>query len=296
MDFVRNASARYYLVDVFTRRALRGNPVPVVIPQSEPDDDTMQAFAGWIGMPETIFVIPHVTDARADYRVRIWSPLRELPFAGHPSIGAAHVLISKGVVLPREGELLQECRMGLVAMEMYDDSSGRIAFKTPAPRVVPLGADDTRAATTALGAAAAGCTVSLVDAGARWLVALLECSNAIDRLTPELRAIVDLSRVHDVSGITVVARAGHADAHYELRSFAPAIGVAEDAACGGGNACAAALIASRNGWREGAAKATATQGRHVGRDATIYWSGPDGAGRIGVGGFAVIVSEGYLCL
>lgn len=296
MDFIESAGAKLFLVDVFTRRALRGNPVAVVIPQTEPDAGTMQAVAEWIGMPETVFVMPHVADVRADYRVRIWSPMRELPFAGHPSIGAARVLISKGIAVPHDGGLLQECPMGLVPMRTCDASSGRIAFETPAPRVIPFGVDDTRAVTAALGADAAGCAVSFVDAGARWLVALFDRPDAIDRLTPDLHSIDGLSRVHDVSGITVVARTDRADAHYELRSFAPAIGVAEDAACGGGNACAAALIASRNGWREGSANAIATQGRHVGRDASIYWRGPDGLRRIEIGGFAVIVSEGNLCL
>ncbi|WP_246794241.1 PhzF family phenazine biosynthesis protein [Burkholderia perseverans] len=290
------ADAALFLVDVFTRQALRGNPVAVVVPAAVPTDAAMQALAAWIGMPETVFVMPGARDAGADYRVRIWSPLRELPFAGHPSIGAAHALIANGMATPHDGRLVQQSPYGLVTMRASDGADGEIRFETPVPDVVMLDGEAAQAVAAALGPAAGACEAARVEAGARWLVARLGQSEGLDALTPDLDAILRLSRRHDVSGLTVIAPAAHSGADFEVRSFGPAIGVAEDAACGGGNACAAALIAASHGWREGSAGLRAAQGRHVGRDATIHWHGPDAGGRLEIGGYARLVSAGSLRL
>lgn len=293
-------NAALCLVDVFTQQALRGNPVAVVIAEAAPPDATMLALAAWTGMPETVFATPG--DVEADYRVRIWSPRRELPFAGHPSIGTAHALLATGRVAPRAalpGRLVQASPFGQVTMRVDEGADGRIWFRTPPAEVAMLDALASREAVAALGIApvsADAVSVACVEAGARWLVVHGEQPDLLDRLAPDLPAIEALSARHRVSGITVVTPALQARRDIAVRSFGPAIGVNEDAACGGGNACAAALIAALRDWREDGANAVATQGRHVGRDATLYWRGPDPERRLEIGGHAVLVSQGTLPL
>ncbi len=307
-------NAALLLVDVFTQRALRGNPVAVVmVPDAADaatglDDAAMQALAGWIGMPETVFVLPRADDAHdraddgIDYRVRIWAPRRELPFAGHPAIGTAHALLATGRVAPRDGRLVQASPFGRMTLRVDDGAHGRIWFETPVPRVASIdtNADDAHAVRAALGLhgddAARAAVFARVEAGARWLVAGLDRADALDRLAPDLPAIEALGVRLDVSGITVMAPCADGRADLELRAFGPAIGVNEDAACGGGNACAAALLAALNGGRAHGADRVAAQGRHLGRDATLYWRGPGPDGRLEVGGHAVLMSEGTLRL
>ncbi|MEK6348520.1 MAG: PhzF family phenazine biosynthesis protein [Burkholderia sp.] len=294
-------NAALCLVDVFTQQALRGNPVAVVIADATPPDATMLALAAWTGMPETVFATPG--DAEADYRVRIWSPRRELPFAGHPSIGTAHALLATGRVAPhaaRPGRLVQASPFGQVTMRVDEGAHGRIWFRTPQAAVTMLEAPATHEVNAALGIVPAGdiaaVSAACVEAGARWLVVRGEQPDLLDRLAPDLPAIEALSARHRVSGITVVAPARKAQRDIAVRSFGPAIGVNEDAACGGGNACAAALIAALREWHEGGANAVAMQGGHVGRDATLYWRGPDRERRLEIGGHAVLVSQGTLQL
>jgi predicted PhzF superfamily epimerase YddE/YHI9 len=102
-------------VDVFTAERFKGNPVAVVLQAEGLTADQMQRIANWTNLSETTFVVP-ATDPRADYRVRIFTPSAELPFAGHPTIGTAHALIEAGMVQVRDGRLVQQCAAGLIPM------------------------------------------------------------------------------------------------------------------------------------------------------------------------------------
>src|SRR5690606_124504 len=101
----------YVQLDVFSDRAGAGNPLAVIPDAGDMNDATMQAIARWTRLPETTFVFPSPTSS-ADYAVRIFSPRREVPFAGHPSVGTAHVLLDRGLVKPRDGILVQSCAVG----------------------------------------------------------------------------------------------------------------------------------------------------------------------------------------
>ena len=292
-----NATSRLFLVDVFTQDAFLGNPVAVVILETGLASDLMLQIARWTGMPETVFVMQNVIDPRADYSVRIWSPLCELPFAGHPSIGAAHVLLAQGIVSPIENRFVQESPAGLVDMRTTPVSGvNRISFTTPIPTVDALDHTASASILAALGYTGDVQQVFLVEAGARWLVAELGSALDVDALTPNFDAVKALSDLHEVSGCTVFGPTGSGDTQYEVRSFAPAIGVPEDAVCGGGNACAAALTAFRRDWHAGAVKHVIGQGKHLRRSGRVFWSGPDAERRVEIGGFAVTVSEGRLHL
>ncbi|NUS39590.1 MAG: PhzF family phenazine biosynthesis protein, partial [Lysobacter sp.] len=110
---------RYLQLDVFADRPGAGNPLGVVLDPDGFDDATMQAFAAWTNLSETIFLLPSGTGA--DYRVRIFTPRQELPFAGHPSVGAARAVLHAGLAQARDGRLVQECAAGLLPVRAEGD-------------------------------------------------------------------------------------------------------------------------------------------------------------------------------
>ena len=114
-------------VDVFTAVPYKGNPVAVVLDGAGLSDGEMQAFANWTNLSETTFVLPP-TQAGADYRVRIFTPEAELPFAGHPTLGTAHAVIEAGLAAPQDGRLVQQCAVGLVELALGE---GGLSFRLP---------------------------------------------------------------------------------------------------------------------------------------------------------------------
>src|ERR1700727_252771 len=115
-------------VDVFAEEPFVGNPVAVVHGADGLADEQMRLFARWTNLSETTFLLPPA-DERADYRVRIFTPAGELPFAGHPTLGTAHAWLAAGGVPARPGVIIQECGIGLVPVRRSPD--GQLAFKTP---------------------------------------------------------------------------------------------------------------------------------------------------------------------
>src|SRR5471032_272125 len=122
----------YKVVDVFTDQALRGNPVAVLLDAEGLDTEEMQAIARWTNLAETTFVLPPTT-ADADYRLRIFTPRSELPFAGHPTLGSAHGILEAGRVVPRQsGRLIQQCGIGLVELTIGARGADReLTFRLP---------------------------------------------------------------------------------------------------------------------------------------------------------------------
>ncbi|HSB99467.1 MAG TPA: PhzF family phenazine biosynthesis protein, partial [Burkholderiaceae bacterium] len=118
---------RFSQIDVFTEVPLLGNPLAVVHDGSGLSDPEMAAFARWTNLSETTFLLPP-TDAAADYRVRIFTPQRELPFAGHPTLGSCHAWLAGGGVARRDGEVVQQCGVGLVRIRR---DGARLAFAAP---------------------------------------------------------------------------------------------------------------------------------------------------------------------
>lgn len=292
-----NSQPRLFLVDVFTEEAFWGNPVAVIGAGIPLAPEQMLRIARWTGMPETVFVLPlnthRDTEHAADYQVRIWSPSCELAFAGHPSIGAAHVLLEEGLIASKAGRFTQLCMAGCI--DMCVTAAGakrRISFRTPIPTVEQLDDADHTEVLNAIGCSTALAKTALVEAGARWIIVEMKHASEVNALRPAMDRVLALSALRNVSGITVLGRTHAGDADYEVRSFAPVIGVPEDAVCGGGNACAAAWVARQNDWREGSADSVISQGRQVGRAGRVFWKGPDETRRIEIGGFAVTVSAG----
>jgi len=287
-------SHRLLTVDVFTTRPLSGNPVAVVLDADDVSSDDMQRIAAWTNLSETTFVL-RPTAAGADYRLRIFTPRGELPFAGHPTVGSAHAVMEAGIVSTHVTRLTQECAAGLVAIRVEPDGSGRRLFvRVPRADVRQLAVDASTVA-RALGAPPAADAPSLVvDVGAVWLVAAFAGEAAVRMLRPDLPAVAELSRRLETAGITVYALGS--DGGLVVRSFAPLAGVPEDPVCGSGNAAVAAHVAATGRLARFGREWTASQGREVGRDGAVRVRVADEGRAIEIGGHAVTVVEGSLTI
>lgn len=227
---------RFSQVDVFSAEPLLGNPVAVVHDADAVSDDDMARFARWTNLSETTFLLTP-TDPGADYRLRIWTPAGELPFAGHPTIGSAHAWLEAGGAPATDGEMVQECAAGLVRLRRGDGE--RLAFQAP-PLVRSGPVDDAdRAAIRAALRIQDDQVVDLawVDNGPGWVAVLLEDADAVLALRPDYAAFGDLE-------IGVVGRhaPGH-DADIEVRAFVPTMGIGEDPVTGSFNAGVAQWLA-----------------------------------------------------
>jgi PhzF family phenazine biosynthesis protein len=118
---------RFKQVDVFSTQSCRGNPLAVVLDADGLEDATMQAFAAWTHLSETTFLM-RPTSPDADYRVRIFTPTAELPFAGHPTLGSCHAWLESGAQPHQDGMVIQECGAGLVRIKR---EASRLAFEAP---------------------------------------------------------------------------------------------------------------------------------------------------------------------
>src|SRR5215510_14869742 len=127
------ASFRFKQVDVFTTVPFQGNPVAVVVGAEHLETQTMQRIANWTNLSETTFLLE---SAVADYKLRIFTPRSELPFAGHPTIGSAHAALRRGLNPKRGGQLVQECGRGLVTLRV-DGERLYLALPAPVLRDVP---------------------------------------------------------------------------------------------------------------------------------------------------------------
>ncbi|MFZ2752121.1 MAG: PhzF family phenazine biosynthesis isomerase, partial [Lysobacteraceae bacterium] len=185
---------RYLQMDVFAARPGAGNALGAVIEGERFDPLRMQAFAAWTNLSETIFLLPPTT-AEADYRVRIFTPRQELPFAGHPSVGAAWAAIDAGLVLPGKTRLVQECAAGLLPVEI-EYGVDRWIPSVRAPRARRVGGAEL--APALLDAATRNMRISaleqaLWDNGPLWWLIELADADAVRGLQPDLAAIAALT-------------------------------------------------------------------------------------------------------
>jgi PhzF family phenazine biosynthesis protein len=281
-------------VDVFTDRPFFGNPVAVVLDGDGLDAGAMQRIAAWTNLSETTFVLRPSTPA-ADYRVRIFTPRSELPFAGHPTVGTAHAVLEAGLV-PEKTALRQECAAGLLRLEV--EGSGpdrRIAVEAPPASLAPVPPDAVAAVEQAICARlAAGTPGLIVSIGPRWLTVRLTDAAGVRTLAPDLGAVSRLSRELGITGITVFALEQGGGHQIAVRSFAPADGVPEDPVCGSGNAAVGAWL-DHAGVRIGVGgRYVASQGRELGRDGYVSVRVDAGTRRVWIGGRAVTCVEGIL--
>ena len=282
-----SATRRFKQVDVFTRTPFRGNPVAVVLDAQDLSDDTLQRIAAWTNLSETTFVLQPTTP-NADYRLRIFTPRAELPFAGHPTLGSAHAVLEAGIVKPRDGRLRQQCGAGVIELCVDGD---RLWLKAPRATLSAIAPERWADAEGALGARVVG-EPRVVDVGPAWLVAELGDHAAVDGCAPELARVAALSAALGITGITIFGATSATDCAMHVRSFAPAHGIAEDPVCGSGNISVAAYLAATGGLARFGARYEARQGMSLGRDGRVALRVDDG--EIYLGGQAVTAVEGEL--
>lgn len=274
------SSHRFSQVDVFTAEPYLGNPVAVVHDADDLSDAQMAAFARWTNLSETTFLL-RPTVAGADYRLRIFTPGGELPFAGHPTLGSCHAWLSAGGSAAGGPDVLQECAVGLVPLRQGADG---LQFSAPPPLVdTPVDPALLDRAVAALGLPPeAVVDHRFLDNGPRWNVLLLDSAARVLDLRPDVPALGD---VH--LGVVGPYPDGSPVA-FELRGFAPAIGVPEDPVTGSLNAVVGQwLIGSGRAPR----RYVAAQGSALGRAGRIRVE-QDAAGQVWVGGATVTCIAG----
>ena len=270
-------------LDVFTDTPLKGNALAVVHDAAGLSDEQMREFARWTNLSETTFLLPP-TDAAADYRVRIFTTARELPFAGHPTLGSCHAWLAAGGHPKGGDEVVQQCGVGLVRVRR---DAQRLAFAAP-PLVRSGAVDEATLAHIARALripAAAFRASQWVDNGPGWVAVMLGSRDEVLALQPDFAAMLPLE-----IGVVGPCLAGH-DAQFEVRAFIPGGGPAEDPVTGSLNAGLAQ-------WLIGAGIAPpryiAAQGTALGRAGRVFIE--QRGGSIWVGGGCVPVVAGRVTL
>jgi PhzF family phenazine biosynthesis protein len=269
-------------VDVFTTEPYRGNPVAVVLDGSSLSNAQMQGIAHWTNLSETTFVLAP-TDPEADYRVRIFTPSVELPFAGHPTLGTCHAWLAMGG-RPRGGgdAIVQECAAGLVKIRRAD---GQLAFAAPPLiRGGPVDEADVERVARLLGIARDEIVDSQwADNGPGWVAVMLRDAEAVLALRP--------TSLEDMEIGVVGPHPDGAEAAWELRAFMNFNGVpVEDPVTGSLNASVAQWLLSSG---HATAPYVAAQGTVLGRRGRAHIS-QDEDGTIWVGGGTVTCVSGQV--
>src|SRR5262245_8075256 len=278
------ATLSFQQVDVFASRPLKGNPLAVVIAADDISEQTMAMLANWTNLSETTFLL-RPTNPAADYRVRIFTPERELPFAGHPTLGSCQVWLSSGGK-PKQAQIVQECGAGLIKIRRDGE---RLAFAAPPLlRTGDVDRDTLERVAKGLRIDPAAIRASQwADNGPGWVAVMLKSRAEVLALQPDYTALGKF-KVGAVAPWDA-AKDGK-EAHFEVRAFIPSRST-EDPVTG-------SLNASLAQWLIGAglapAKYVASQGTALGRAGRIYVKreGSD----IWIGGRTITCVEGSLSL
>jgi len=304
-------------VDVFGVSAYLGNPLAVVLDGSDLSDQEMQHFASWTNLSETTFLQPPseaAAAAGADYRVRIFTPGAELPFAGHPTLGSCHAWLEAGGKPKAQEVIVQECAFGLVQIRR---DGPRLRFAAPALQRSPVEAALLAEVALALGVKADQIRAAqLLDNGPVWLTLLLDKRQTVLQLSPDHLALKNLgykvgvvaienpapapmliarsNREARASSTRLITGAGSMPdlPEVEVRAFAAPVGVIEDPVTGSLNASLAQWLIA-----EGLAPGVyiAEQGHCLGRAGRVHIE-QDEQGQVWVGGESVTCVEGMVRL
>ena len=274
---------RFHQLDVFSHLPLKGNPLAVVHKAQGLSDDTLATFARWTNLSETTFLLPP-QDPAADYRVRIFTPGGELPFAGHPTLGSCHAWLAAGGIPRDRGVVVQECGVGLVRIRR---GGARLAFAAPPLRRTGAIEPGMLARIVAGLGIAPGDVLHhrWVDNGPGWCAVMLKSAAQVLAVRPDWALLGDLKL-----GLVGAQESGR-DTRFEVRAFVPGLGVPEDPVTGSLNAGLAQ-------WLIGAGLAPASyvaaQGAALGRAGRVY---VDQEGdNVWIGGDVVVCIEGMVTL
>ncbi|MEV7663604.1 PhzF family phenazine biosynthesis protein [Paenarthrobacter sp. NPDC089316] len=259
-------------VDVFSSTPYRGNPVAVILEAASLDDELMQRIARWTNLSETTFLLPPTT-TDADYRVRIFTPGGELSFAGHPTLGSAHAWLEAGGTPMQADRIVQECSAGLIDVHR---TNGILSFAAPAiVRTGRLEDDYLARIVSAFGIRREQIlSHQWVDNGPGWAVIRLATAQEVLGLEP------DLGQIPDAMVGAIGAYPEGSEHAFEMRTFAPGVGVDEDPVCGSMNASVGQWL---TGTGEAPTSYRVSQGARLGRAGEIIITA-DSGGAVWVGG------------
>jgi PhzF family phenazine biosynthesis protein len=262
---------RFLQLDVFSPYPGAGNPLAVVLDAEGLDETRMQAIARWTRLPETTFVFAPDTPG-SSYRIRMFSPQKEVPFAGHPSVGTAHAVLEAGLAVPAEGVLVQDGIAGLLPLRVQGEGAQRsIAIRTPRAAVAEVTtADDPRLQAALQGWALGTLPPARMDGGRSWWVVELADEAGLRGLVPDWDAIAALAESTASMGVFAYARTTGQDYDLAVRAFVGNGRRFEDAASGAANAVLAAWLDSRDALPGAGRDYVVSQGREVGHDARLH--------------------------
>ena len=273
---------RFKQVDVFTDKPFYGNPVAVVFDSDALTKEQMQKIAAWTNLSETTFI---QSSKSGDYKLRIFTPVSELPFAGHPTIGSAFAAIEGGIIPNNKKEFIQECKAGKIRLTREEDE---VFARVPRMKIIDkkINLDEF---CDALGDAAFRDPI-VIDAGPLWVIASLPNVNSLDDLKIDVAKTIELSKQLNVIGMTVYCIVLNKGVF--VRTFAPVDNVLEDPVCGSGNAAVAKHIQIIGNQPLVGNQYNAYQGKALGRDGKIKvkYEGDE----ILIGGKAITVVDGKL--
>jgi PhzF family phenazine biosynthesis protein len=288
---MRMQSRQFKQIDVFTAVPYRGNPLAVVLDGNGLSTPEMQSFTDWTNLSEATFLLPP-ENAAADYRVRIFCPGRELPFAGHPTLGTCHAWLETGGK-PKGEFIVQECGIGLVKIRRRDD---RLAFAAPPlKKTGPLPEKDVELIAHGLGVARNDIVQhAWCDNGPNWRAVMLTTAEQVLSLKPDAQILagLDVGVIGPRGKVGVVGSRADGEAQFELRAFFPVrSGMAEDPVTGSLNAAVAQWLIGA-GLAPG--KYIASQGSMLGRAGRVHveQEGDD----IWIGGNSVTCIDGSVML
>ena len=282
---------RYLQLDVFADRPGAGNPLAVVLDADGLDAAAMQAFAAWTNLSETIFLLPP-TVVSANYRVRIFTPRQELPFAGHPSVGAGWAALDSGRADAGKTTLVQECAAGLLPVRVEVREGERIVhLRAPRARRIVAEAHAALVDAALHGLPRGALTPALWDNGPRWWLAELADAAAVRTMVPDLFAIAALTRATGAVGLAVHAPESRDGHHLTVRAFCPADNIPEDPVTGSAQASIAARLNDAGRMPDASGRYVGSQGRELGRDGRVEVL-VDADGEVWIGGRVQAVIRG----
>ena len=304
---------RFLHYDVFTRRPLTGNQLAVFPEATGLDPALMQRIALEMAFPETTFILPPETDD-TDVRMRIFTPRRELPMAGHPTVGSTFALASEGVIAPNQDRLVIELGIGptSVSLEWAGDELAFAWMRQPLPEFGPVIEGEDRGVVAAAldlepGDIVHGLPIQVVSSGLPVLIVPIETREAVDGVRFELagmRPIFARHRLDDLPVFIFTLETGHDDATAYSRMFAPAFGIPEDPATGGASGPLGAYLVHHGAVpSEGTVQMVSLQGVKMGRPSRVHISISSSASSkdgnitsVQIGGASVLVAKGTLYL
>ncbi len=287
---------RYQVVDVFTQTPLEGNSLAVFSSAVGLDDRTMQQIARELNLSETVFIVP---PQRADCvaRLRIFTPRKEMDFAGHPTVGAGFVLAQHGLVPPGNPRFCVEENVGAIAITLDPEERAMVWLRTPPVQDGPtIGRAEAAALLTLAPSELAGSSPQILSAGNPTLFIALTSPAAVDAASLDSTAWAAVRRQYHPGPMCVFVFAPTAQGAYS-RMFAPDYGIAEDPATGSSTGPLACYM-MRHGMTsaQSGSRFVSEQGTQMGRRSLLHvrMHGDNGTDGIDVGGFVTPVIDGEL--